>query len=295
MIKNLILALFIPLLLISIWFGPKKNLAHAEEGLPYYNSFRTLKNFSTIWQDNSFGEVNPFVTSRITLYAFSSSLQILGFSALQIQVLIFYLIILVPLIFVPLLIKSLLTDTKESTHFIGGLFYVFNLFVLSQVLHRFVYELIFLWSYLPLFLYLWLSWLRSQKIKYLILFLLSSIVYSNIFVLVASIFSLWLPAGIIWLIDRKLAPALLAGILWITVSVWWWYPLVTVKDNPYLNLMSPSLNVTSLADVSKFYPNSEVLLLKQNYFFGVGSIWHTYFSLQPITYISYGILFLIAI
>lgn len=293
--RKLIIVILFPLILTSIWFGSKKMLAHAEEGIPFYDSARTLKQYSSIWQEYGMGEVIPFVIPRTTLYVFTAFLQGISLSAIQIQQLIFFLIILVPIIFTPLLVKRVIPASNESTILFASIFYVFNLYVLSQVLQRFLYELIFLWSYFPLFLYLWASWLKTKEIKYLIFFLATSVLYSNIFVLVASLFALWIPAGILWLSERKIIRGLIAGILWLAVSSWWLYPLTSIKNSPYAQQLNTSLNTSSLIDVSKFFPTSEILLLKQSYFFGPNSAWYNYFSSGPLILISYIVLFLVVI
>ncbi|TSC88401.1 MAG: Uncharacterized protein G01um101416_69 [Microgenomates group bacterium Gr01-1014_16] len=283
--KKLILIFIVPFLLTSIWFGQKKMLAHAEEGLPFYNPIRTFQMSSYLWQDTGLGFTNPFSLPRISLHAFSAGLSALRVPSLRIQQLIFFLLIVTPLISIPPLTKLLLPNSREYTRLYAALLYVFNLFFLSQVLQRFIYELFFLWSYLPLFLYIWIRWLDSRKVRYLLLLVITSFIFSNIFTLTASIFSLWIPAGIVWLKYRKFVPAIIGVTVWLLAAAWWWYPLAT-KENSYTRYLNVSSNVRSLIDVSKYYPNSEIVLLKQNYYFGSRAIWSKYFSSRPIHLIS---------
>ncbi len=288
--KRSVLFVVISFVLTSIWFGPGKMLAHAEEGLPFYNPFHTFQMYSHMWQDDGLGFVNLFSIPRIVVSAFVNLLHENEVPAVKAQQLIYFLLILIALFSVFLLCGSLLPEMPRITGFFASFLYVFNLFFLTQVLQRFIFELFFLWSYLPLFLFLWYSWLSTRKLKYLILFLVSNFFYSSIYVIIASIFALWVPAVILWTRDHKLFPALIAGGLWLTSTMWWSYPLATTKDNPFSQFLGSPQNIVSLVDVSKYFPSSEIMLLKQKYFFASETIWYKYFSAKPIISISWMLL-----
>ena len=160
--RHLILFVLLAFVLTSIWFGPKKIIAHAEEGLAFYNPIRAYEIATHLWQETGFGHVNPFLTSRLTFNAFIASLYLLGIPNVTIQQIVFFLLILVPLMTIPRLMKTLFPDLKNYIGFYSALFYIFNLFFVSQVLRRFIYEFFLLWSYLPLFIYLWIRWLDSR-------------------------------------------------------------------------------------------------------------------------------------
>ena len=295
MLRKLILFILIPFLLTSIWFGPRKIIAHAEEGLLFFNPIRTYLISSHLWQDTGLGFVNLFSTPRITLYIFSAGLSSLKISNFVVQQLIFFLLILVPLVSIPPLTKLLLPDSKSNVGTYAALFYVFNLFFVSQVLQRFIIELFFLWSYLPLFIYLWVRWLESSKLKYLILLILSSVIYSTSFAIIASVFALWIPAGVLWLKYRRFPPLIVGAVIWFLAAIWWWYPLVVIKDNPYNQFLNSAQNLISLVDVSKYYSNSDILLLKQKYYFSPQTIWFNFFSRPPINYLSWVFPILLAV
>ncbi len=281
--------------LIAIWSGPGKMLAHAEEGLPFYRLEHTFNIYKYIWQDSGLGSINPFLMSRLTLYGFSAWLSSYHIPSVTIQQLVLFILIMSPLIVIPLLSKTLSPSSNSSVGIIAALFYVFNLFVLTQVWHRFIYPLIFLWSYLPLFLLLWLEWLETKKIKYLFYFLLSNLIFSDVYGLTSSVLALWIPAGILWFRSRQIIPAVAAILLWSVTTAWWWYPLVAIKDNPYNQFLNLAQNLTSLVDVSQYYSNSDILLLKQKYYFGPKTIWFKYFFSKPINLVNMGLVGLLVI
>ncbi|MEK7090974.1 MAG: hypothetical protein AAB887_00520 [Patescibacteria group bacterium] len=290
--KWFLTSIVLSLSLVAIWMGPKKMLAHAEEGLPFYNPSRTFQIYKYIWQDSNLGFINPFLTSRLTLYGFSAWLNSFEIPS---QELFFFILILTPLVVIPPLSQTLFPTLNGSVGKFAALFYVFNLFVLTQVWHRFIYPLIFLWSYLPLFLLLWLKWLETREKKYLFYFILSNFIFSDVYGLTSSIFALWIPAGILWFKNRRIIPAVVAIFLWLVTTVWWWYPLVAIKDNRFNKFLNPAQNLISLVDVSKYYLNSDILLLKQKYYFSPQTIWFNFFSRLPINYLSWIFPILLAI
>ncbi len=295
MLRRQILILLLAFILTSIWFGPKKMLAHAEEGLPFFNPLRVYQNSLYLWQDTGLGYPNPFLIPRTTLNIFSAGLNVLRIPGWQAQQILFFMLIVMPLISIPPLIKLLLPDTHKSIGMSTAIFYVFNLFFISQVLQRFIIELFFLWSYLPLFLYLWINWLKFKKVKHLALLIISSTIFSNIFTITASVFTLWVPAGIMWLKYRKIIPAAVGMITWFLSAIWWWYPIHSLKESPFTSYLNSSSNLTSLVDVSKYYPYTELILLKQKYYFRPETSWFTFFSSRPIGLISKSLVGLLVI
>ena len=293
--RKKILFILISLVLTSVWFGPEKIISHAEEGLPFYNLGRTLKIYSYPWLDSGLGSVNPFLISRVTFFGIASWFEGFKISGAKIQQLFFVLLILTPLFSVSSLTQILFPNHPKNLGIYASLFYLFNLFVLSQVFRRFIYSLIFLWSYLPLFLYLWVKWLEAKKVKHLFYFTISSLIFSDIFVLVSSVFAIWIPAGILWFKDRRIAHGLIGVFVWLLTSVWWWYPLVLLKDSPFSQALDTSKNLTSLSDVSKYFPRSEIIFLKQKYFFSSDLIWNKFFSSQLSNVISWTIVSLVVV
>ncbi len=273
--------------LVSIWFSNGKTLAHAEEGIPFYNLQRTFQIYSSTWQEVDLGSSVPLVIPRLTFYGFTKVLDSLSIPSIQIQQLIFFLLIFIPLISVPALANNLFPNSSRNTGLYAALFYLFNLFVLTQVWHRFIYSLFFLWSYLPLFLYLWTKWLDCRKIKYFFLFAISSIAFSDIYVLLSPIFALWIPAGILWLKHRRIIPAIIGVVIWLLTSIWWLYPIISSKDNQFNKFTNDNQNLISLIDVSKYYPASDIILLKQKYYFSPQTIWFNFFANPYINFLSY--------
>src|SRR6185437_11164812 len=228
----------VSLLIVFIWFKGQNMLAMAEEGLPFYNLTRALTNYSSSFFDTGLGLSGALNIPRIPLFLFLSLLQKIGLASWHIQMFLFGFLIIVPLLTVPKLIKELMHDKNGDIGFIAALFYFFNLYVLSQVMTRFVYSLIFLWSYLPLFLLLWILYLKENKKKYLFFFLISSIIFSDVFVIISPLITLWFCAAVYFFIifvrnTNKLnivRSAVIAFVLWMFTNIWWLLPLWQTRN-----------------------------------------------------------------
>ena len=112
---------------------------------------------------------------------------------------------------------------------------------MGQVWARSLYGGMFSWAYLPLFLYLWINWIRENKLAWLVAFLVSSFIFVHAFSTPASMFTYWIPAGLfviveIWLRRKSgksylpvLLKSFLAVVLWLFISIWWIYPYIKLS------------------------------------------------------------------
>lgn len=275
-------------------------LAIAEEGLPLYNPARTFTFLKSFWMDRDLGLDNPFNFPRITFYGLNVLLQYVGLQSWFIQAIVFFILIITAFLSVQKLSFYFLINKFAS--FISALFYFFNLYALTQVFSRFIYPLIFLWAYLPLFLYLWIRWIDTQKKKYLVCLVLTSFVFSDAFGLTSSVLTLWIPAGLYSLVSffkakfnlRVIVASVVGLCIWIIFNLWWLYPVYALQNNSYSSFLENNQTYTSLHEVSIYFPNTSILQLKQEYFLGERGPWpHIYRTSASYTNISL-IIFLVA-
>jgi len=253
-----------------IWFKDSLLFATAEEGMTFYRSERTAEVYSNIIYDNGTGFVEPLTLPRAPLYYFSSYLELLLPNYI-VQQIIFALLIFSAIYGVYLLASELGFSKKVSS--ISGLFYFFNLFTMSQVWKRTVYSGIFAWAYLPIFLVLWIKWLKRGEYVKLVILLLTSLIFSYIYANPGFLLALWFPAiiytsiGVFKKHTKYILRSLIAFILWMLVNIWWIYPYISAPNPRYgdTNLLEKSFE--SLRGVSVSFPLSEILLLKQKGYF----------------------------
>lgn len=298
---SLLFALVIPLILVVSWSNPEYMLAKAEEGIPLYSPDRTLDLLRYPYNEVGLGFGHAFHLPRVTFFVFNAWLGSLGFDGWTIQSIVFYLLLVTSFIIIPLLVTRLFPSSRKEVGIFTALFYCFNLFSLSQVWGRFLYPLFFLWSYLPLFLYLWIRYLDSGRLKDLGLFLMSSLVFSAAFGLPASVFAVFAPSVLYSVfklflnkdLKKVLARSLTLMVLWMVVNFWWIYPLYSLADTSYTSYLEQDKSFTSLTEVSKYFPSRQLLLLKQGYLFDEKSVLHELYVRDGSVLLSMLVLFIV--
>ena len=136
--RRLALMMIVATSVVSIWFGPGKMLANADEGLPFYNAGRSLRNYSSYFYDVGLGLTGAFNIPRVPFFWIISRLQDLGWDAVVIQRVSYFVLMIVPLLTLPLLVNELFGQKDQKVGLIAGLFYLLNLYSYSQIWTRFV-------------------------------------------------------------------------------------------------------------------------------------------------------------
>lgn len=282
----LIIFLFISAYLAYKWIDRGALLAHAEEGIPFYDPIRTFRLYRDTWVEVGFGIATPFYIPRLVLYGISALFSLVGIPGYLIQSLLFVFLFCSGMYWAYYLSKSIFPSEGIRMSFMVGLFYLFNLFSMSQIWGRFIYPLMFLWAYLPLWILLWIKWNETTKIKYLALLLISSIIYSDAFGLTSSIIVIWIPAFLYTIVTffstktkkKLLLNSIIGLIAWGIANIWWLAPTYFLKDNAYSTALVAQKNIDSLIEVSNFFPISEILTLKQAFLFGPANTWASPYS-----------------
>lgn len=266
------------------WFSARTIIAVGETGLPFFNLQRTYSLSSYPYLDVQFGVANPFYIHFRPMWWIFMNIARMGIASWVLQALLFFVLLSIPLITTPLLLRKLFGKRYYFLGIISGLFYVFNLYVMSQVWVRLLYSLIILWSLLPLLLYLWIRWIdESNKLSLIILNLLF-ILFAGVFALPSGIIAVWITFILyIFLSEKKnkriegrYIKGILGFVIWIILSLWWLFPVVKISDNVYTPLLNKNNNLSSLNEVSKYYDNDDIFTLKQKYYFGDSGIFGDY-------------------
>lgn len=305
---HLIIIFLLSFFIVALWFKNGLLFGAAEEGIPFYSPARTATIIGSVWQRDSTGFLAPILLSEYPLLLFVKYLNIILPQNIA-QAFVFFLFISSGLIGEYLLANKI-TGNKFSG-LISSLFYLLNLYVISQVLQRAIYGLMFGWAFLPLFLFLWMKLLdRNNVIRWLIAFATFQIVFSYAYSMPSNIFVFWIPAGLYFLwkiIKQKSRPrnvlnlvliGLTVGVVWVIVNFWWLYPAVSIGDKSYSSAASPGSSLESLQAVSKSFPISQILQLRQKFYFDQTTNKETpwgnfYNSYQSISISSFGFLIVV--
>ena len=284
----LILAFFV----VFLWFRTGSQLAGGEESFSVFNN-RNLLEIDSVWQEVGTGFPNPAYLPRIPVDFFVLLFRNLKIPLWIIQAIFFYLLIVSGLIGVVFLF-ILLFPRKKNTPFLvlfSLVFYFLNLYTQSQIFGRFLYTAIYIWSYLPIFLYLWIKWTSEPRLKWLFYFLLSNLVFSLVFSHPANILTLWFVAGI-WLVflflkqignfEKVLMVILSSSIgifFWLIINSWWVYPYLKISKTSFESFDNIQANFNSLQGVSKFFPTYQIILLRQGFLLG-----DVYFKTEHVSF-----------
>ncbi|OGM60246.1 hypothetical protein A2955_01015 [Candidatus Woesebacteria bacterium RIFCSPLOWO2_01_FULL_37_19] len=254
----------------TIWFKNKELFATAEEGMPFYNSQRAAHLYSNIIYDNGTGNLEPLLLTRAPLYYLSSLLERF-IPNYVVQQVVFILIIITATYGVFELGKEL--GFTKNASFISGSFYFLNLYSMTQVWRRSMYTGIFTWAFIPIFLVLFIQWLERGESKKLLLLLTLSVLFSNAYTHPGFLVAFWFPAALYAAIrvfrrgKHTLFRCFTALILWTLVNVWWIYPFVSNLSSTYGRYSAVDSSYETLQGVSVAFPISQILLLKQKYYF----------------------------
>lgn len=308
--NKLVLFLFplIALVIVYSWFNTGHIISNtSEENLSILHSAHTSQYYSSFWYPIGGGVRMPYYLSRFPVFYALGFLDSKEIPAFIVQATLLFSLMLIGMFSMYLLIRRGLNQ-NIWIGLIGSTFYLLNIFSMTQVWKRFLYHGIFLWAYFPLFIFLWNEWIEKRRIKWLLLFLLTSVIFSYTFTQPAFLITVWVSAGVFSLVkfwkDRKnkneiikvLSVSLLGFILWIMVNLWWFYPLITLSSSSAGsgggNSGSWQTDLSSAEAVSQSFPIREVVLLRQSWYLGKSNDWNNYYYNPLIILISLGALFI---
>lgn len=281
------------------WFKSGTIISNSEEALSIYNPTRTAQSNNTVWYPIGIGAYSPFGFNRAYVFTLFSYLADLGIPAYLNQALLIGGVMLLTLVCTYILFNYL-SSGSYLISFFGSFFYLLNLYTQAQVFRRFLYNFMLALAYYPLFIFLFLKLLETKKWKYLLFLIGSSLIFSFSFNSPATIFPFLVSAVFIVIIKiwrvrtlpkeitATIVLSIITGLLWVVVNFWWLYP-ITKGSSDYVStlptqLVSDNANFESLEAVSKSFPISQILLLRQSWWYGEGQHWYEYYK-QPFIYL----------
>lgn len=298
--KFLLPLIFIPLILISIWFRNGLIMGGAEEGLLFYNPAKTL-NISRIWMEYATGTPNLGVLSRTTLfYPISFLHERFHIPSFILQAGTFFTLIVVGIISCYFLTLNFLTQHQfgHRISLISSIFYLLNPFTISQIWGRSITTQYFAFALLPLSILIFLFGLKKRQYIFAIFLTLISLIFSTAFNFVTFIMVYWLVLAltfIFWVISSEQKKKdflfgfsffVLSFFIWIIANFWWLQGYIPVNNIATERLGDFEGNLNSLIGVSRnFTPDLVVRLLQRSYFSEVGYYGKIYVSI-PFQLIS---------
>lgn len=297
--KKLIVPLVFFALTLTVlinWFGDGLLMGGGEEGFSIFNH-RSVFSQIDLWQEVGTGYLMPAYITRLAPIIFVSILRFVKLPIITTQAIFYFVMIYSGLIGFYIFSNEVFKNSKrvKFISFFSSTFYFFNLYSQSQVFGRFLYSSIALWSLTPIFLFCFIKWMETLKLKWLVCLVFVSNIYSLAFSQPAHVLALWAPL-FIWvfvkIIEVKknrssvIRTFLVAFISWIVFSLWWIYPYFKLGTLAFGQKLSISSNLSSLQGVSQYFPTKEIILLRQSFLFGPSSNIYEFYSSNLIYFIS---------
>ena len=289
------------IVIIFAWFKEARILATGEEGLLFYSPERIAAKFLSPWLDVGLGVSGPSFLPGATFFVYLIILDNF-FTPWLSQAVIFLLLFIGGGVGMYLLAKELVSG-KKHLWFIISLFYSFNLYSMVQVWNRFLTPTMFAWSFLPWFLLLFIKWFESGSFKWLIFWLISSLVFSNAFSISTLVITLWTPV-LLWIVFKLIVDrqrfitystrTLIGIVLWLLTNIWWIYPFFSVGSTFFSEIFSWRDNFDTIMGVSNALRFWNYLVLYHDPAMAISGPWMTWYHL-PITLLIAWLVFLIVI
>lgn len=301
--KNTIIFFFIATgltaIILSVWFSEGKFIANgSEENFNIFYSQKNAREASSFWRSVGTGYKTSFLLPTYPTYAVLAGLETVAIPAFARQAALLATLMIVGMTGMYLLIRKGL-NLDDTVAFIGGIFYLLNIYTMTQIWKRFIYAHMFAWGYLPLFTYLWIRWIDTRKKLWLLVFGASSLFFTFTFSNPVFLLTIWTPAIAFSLVklwnERKnriqfmstIIASFIGLVLWLTVNIWWFLPNFTLGASwTTLTGQTWQSDLSSLHAVSKYFPIGEILLLRQSWYLGRENDWFNFYHHPFVYFIS---------
>ncbi len=162
--------LLLSALAVLLWFKQGLAIAYAEPGLFMYNDRGLFYMFSHSWVDQASTGTPGLTlsTSALPLYGFLAALEAAGFSPVQREMILFYLILSLACLSMYYLILAAFSENpkKEFIALFAAIFYVLNPYAMVYVWNRFTITMNIAYAILPLILGIYIRGLGLKKYSY---------------------------------------------------------------------------------------------------------------------------------
>lgn len=255
--------LVLSLLLIFSWFRFGLIFGGGDVGLQTYDPIRVIERAVFVWWDSlAPGTTIPQGLTAVPFQSLLSLAQLVGFSKVLIQAL-FFLIILFFMGFGMYLFLSRSFRLDFRYTILGGIFYMFNPYMMIQIWHRFVHSSFFLVAALPFLILFWSDWIKNKKLGSLLLFLLTNLIASYLYGTIAYIVTVWLILFLVALAEavfpwegfkkssQYIGRFLIGLIIWILTNLWWLMPVTTTTPVLLSQQHSQGESLVTLINISR--------------------------------------------
>lgn len=304
--RKLIEPTIIVLLCLAIvisWFQKGLLFAGGEESLMLYDPHKTYTLFNSVWYNTDTGYQSLVNLARLPYFWFLNLALNFGFSNVQLQSFIFFILLAIGSIAVYFLIKETVVadlelKRKELVPLLSAIFYIFNPFSMSQIWGRGLTFQFFSFALMPAFLLFFVLGLRRRKIFFGLLGVLLSFFLSAAYAHPALVLTSWFNIALYFLFYlvrfRKHRENILFAIsyffiiivFWIIIHSFWIYPTLILGNQLLENSMRND-GVEVLQGVSMHIPLHAAIRLVHNGVYYVDRIYGNIYQSFPFLVLSW--------
>ncbi len=259
----LLILLSVSFILCLSWLRSGLIIGGAEERLSFYDPKRSSELYKYTWDKNISGPTTAEV-SRYPFFLFLGIINNLGITSNVLQMITFFLLVLISALVIFFLAKDLLS-LSPILSLISALFYILSPFMFSSIWHRYLVAMMFFMPLLPLSLYSFQRFINTKNMLMIPIFLGASFVFSPAFSLPSNILTLWIVvsvfvSGLILANIRKLKMIffiigwfILFFVFWLLTNSWWISSLSVQAGPEYSQYFSVDDNLFVLRSISQQY------------------------------------------
>src|SRR3972149_3981490 len=274
--------LVVSTIMIASWFRYGLMYGGGDVGLPTYDPIRLLSIIKNVWWEaHAPGFPYPSGLTAIPLYFILSLLQIVGLSEVATQALLFWLLFFFAGAGMYALFFEAVPKKSKIAALIASIFYILNPYMVIQIWHRFVHTSFFLAALMPLFTYIYIKIIKTNKFIWFAFFMIVSFIFSYVYGSLPFMVVIWIPILMysVWNCIEKwnfqnvltnIKIFTLVFVSWLVINIWWLYPFWTTGPTLFaqihsiyasistlLSLSSQSSMVTVLRGINSFYTFGE--------------------------------------
>src|SRR5258708_8839441 len=145
-------------MILHFWFAQGLLISNnSEENLNIYNAQLSSSYYSHIWDPLGTGAKMTFYLSRYPTFYLLAQLQSIGIPTYITQTILIGITMFIGIIGLFFFSKKIINFSYLQS-VLASLFYFLNLYTLTQVWKRFLYNQMIAWAFFPIFLLGWIKW-----------------------------------------------------------------------------------------------------------------------------------------
>ena len=235
--KSVFLVMGIATILVASWFRTGHMLASAEDAIIFTNIGNMLASIINSWGTFEIGGLNVFSFTSIPFFFISYLMVLAGLPGFLVEAIWFWCLLVIGGISISYTCDLIFgSKATSSARYFAAAFYLLNPISLVEIWNRFQFSYMFTYALIPLTMYLFLKGATEKRYHYVILIAFSSILLSDSFGNIPSIFLLWivLLSAPFYLFTIRphdwkyvVSYTFLTMVTWIILGSWWIFPLIS--------------------------------------------------------------------